>query len=247
MDHAITVGQEERAMKHTTLMTTISRFPIALSEAFGFVGIGSFTYTILTNTPLSKLLAVIVAVTVFLLLCSLLIIYRFWNAKETSFRFLDSDHGEAADSPVKAAQQLIQTTHFTGIVPYQPYIALLKNKMAEGVKVKRIVARDPHESPTKYNWLDTFRDLPHYEQIDMHELFPLPLDIMIFDHHTVVLHLPSEVSGDDFHSAVLIENEKIARLFENMFTRMEIRARHPTKKISLFHGDSQSPPPACAM
>jgi hypothetical protein len=211
---------------------------IAVSEAGTFAGIGSITYTILNNTSLSKQLASIVAVTVFLLLCFLLIIYRLWNAKETSFRFLDSDHGEAADSPVKAAQHLIQTTHFTGIVPYQPYIALLNNKMAEGVKVKRIVARDAHESPTKYDWFDTFRGLPGYDQIDIHELFPLPLDIMIFDHHTVVLHLPSAFSGNDFHSALQIENEQIAHLFENMFCRMEIRGRQqglPNNLVTVNH------------
>jgi hypothetical protein len=215
-----------------SIMSNTDKFPLSLAEVLGLAGVSSFSYTVLTSLSIAKHDALFSALLIFILLFGFMLASRLWNAREHQFRLVISDHGEAADSPVKEANHVIQTTHFTGIQPYEPYIALMKNKLAEGVKVRRLVARDPMERSDKYKWLNTFANCPNYTEISIDDSFPLPMDIMIFDHKTVVLHLPSGLDDDDFHSAISIDNEKIATLFENVFKRMEIRAMQAAKQSS---------------
>ena len=84
-------------------------------------------------------------------------------------------------------------------------------------------------------WLKSFHNLPGYEQIDIQETILYAVDIMIFDDRVVVLHRPEWVYGDNFHHAVMTDNEKIARLFQNGFIRMETRC--PLRKCQ-----SSAPP-----
>lgn len=214
-----------------SFMTSTRRFPVSLSETLGLAGAGGLFHTFLrTFCNASEALAAGLAVAAFLAIFGLLIVYRLWNSRENQFQFVDSDHGEAADSPVKRAGHHIYTTHFTSIIPHEPYRVLLKSKLDAGIKVKRIVFKDPAEKSEKYEWLKEFAPSKNYRQIDVEESFPLPLDIMIFDHKAVVLHLPSGVYDDDFYSAIIIKNEKIAGLFENVFHRLEARAREIGRK-----------------
>ena len=151
-----------------------------------------------------------------------------WNRKGTYYRVLDSRQGDAVSVHIKATRKSIYVTHFTNVVPDEMYQTSMLERLRKGIHITRIVAREPKAHSDQYEWLKAYKAdknvKKNYTQIDMKGPAVLPIDIFILDEKTVVLHFPREVMNGHFQSAIVMQNEHVARLFQTLFERIRIAA-----------------------
>jgi hypothetical protein len=114
---------------------------------------------------------------------------------------------------VRYAKECIICTHFTKEPPSHAYAAILKEKLNDGVTVRRLIKFYDDPKGSEYSWLAEFESNDGYEQIAMN--VGLPFNVVIIDRTIVWIFFPLR-NAPYFRNAIWFKDKDIADLFNVM-------------------------------
>ena len=196
------------------------KLPLGGKEVLSVAGAASLIYTAIKSVTDKPSLAVIVALSMFVMILLCWSIYRIFNDDENRFKLVSmrkGDEAKGANKRIKQTQSAIRVTHFTEARPNERYISLMLKKLDSGVRIYRLVAEDSANG--NIEWLKPFRQKKCYKEYKIRGK-PIPVDFCVFDDQVVILYLPDDTHGGEFNKAIIFNNHKVALIFRDLFERL---------------------------